>query len=75
MLLPVAVARSGLAELAVVSVMVVRRPADDGGRAVGQREWPPPLERGAAAVTGTRVRAGSFRAGSAARPHGSAAAH
>ena len=37
MLLPVAVARSGLAELAVVSVMVVRRPADDGGRAVGQR--------------------------------------
>jgi hypothetical protein len=55
-LLPVAVAvavvviRSGLAELAVVSVAVVRRPTDDGGRVVGQR--------GMAAAAGTRRRAG-----------------
>ena len=62
-------APSGPAELAVVSVAAVCRPAGDGGRAmrfdraVRQRGRPPPLERGAAAVTGASVRAGTAGAG------------
>ena len=60
---------SGPAELAVLSVAAVcRPPATAAARCTSPArcasgEWPPPLERGATAVTGASVRAGTAGAG------------